>query len=65
MEPVAVPPEVLVLLRLRWQNKRLFRLWKEDGHIDDWRSKKPWRILCEVYGKLSAMLIQQWLIHEG
>lgn len=58
-------PEVLVLLRLRWQIERLFRLWKEDGHIDDWRSKKPWRILCEVYGKLAAMLIQQWLIHEG
>src|SRR5205085_7561381 len=58
-------PEALVLLRLRWQIERLFRLWKEDGQIDDWRSKKPWRILCELYGKLSAMLIQQWLIHEG
>jgi hypothetical protein len=51
--------------RLRWQIERLFRLWKEHGHIDEWRSKKPWRILCEVYGKLAAMLIQQWLIHEG
>ncbi len=58
-------PEALVLLRLRWHIERLFRLWKEYGQIDDWRSKKPWRILCEVYGKLAAMLIQQWLIHEG
>ena len=58
-------PEALVLLRLRWQVERLFRLWKEHGQIDEWRSKKPWRILCEVYGKLAAMLIQQWLIHEG
>jgi len=39
-------------------------LWKEHGQIDEWRSKKPWRILCEFYGKLAAMLIQQWLIHE-
>jgi IS4 transposase len=58
-------PEALVLLRLRWQIERLFRLWKEHGHIDDWRSKKPWRILAELYGKLCAMLIQQWLIQEG
>jgi len=43
----------------------LFKLWKEHGHIDDWRSKKPDRILCELYAKLAAMLIQQWLIHEG
>jgi hypothetical protein len=58
-------PEALVLLRLRWQIERLFRLWKEQGQIDEWRSKKPWRILCELYGKLAAMLIQQWLIGEG
>jgi Transposase DDE domain len=58
-------PEALVLLRLRWQIERLFRLWKEHGQIDEWRSKNPWRILCELYGKLAAMLIQQWLIHEG
>jgi hypothetical protein len=58
-------PEVLVLLRLRWQIERLFRLWKGYGFIDDWRSKKPYRVLSELYAKLSAMLIQQWLIHEG
>jgi Transposase DDE domain len=57
--------EILILLRLRWQIERLFRRWKEHGSIDEWRSKKPWRILTEVYGKLAAMVIQQWLIHEG
>ena len=57
--------QVLIILRLRWQIERLFRLWKEHGHIDEWRSKKPWRILCEVYAKLAAMLIQQWLIQLG
>lgn len=58
-------PEVLIFLRLRWQIERLFRLWKEYGIIDEWRSKKPWRVLCELYAKLCAMLIQQWLLHEG
>ena len=57
--------EVLILLRLRWQIECLFRLWKEHGFIDEWRSKNPWRILTELYGKLTAMVIQQWLIHEG
>jgi hypothetical protein len=57
--------QVLVILRLRWQIERLFRLWKEYGSIDQWRSKKPWRILSEVYAKLAAMVIQQWLIQLG
>ena len=57
--------QVLVILRLRWQIERLFRLWKEHGHIDQWRSKKPWRILCEVYAKLAAMVLQNWLIQLG
>lgn len=58
-------PEVLVMARLRWQIERLFRLWKEYGRVDEWRSKKPYRILTEVYAKLCAMLIQQWLLHQG
>jgi Transposase DDE domain len=57
--------EALVLLRLRWQIERLFRLWKEYGHIDETRSKSPWRILTEIYSKLAAMVIQQWLIQQG
>jgi len=57
--------EALVLLRARWQIERLFRLWKEYGQIDEWRSTQPWRILCEIYAKLSAMVIQQWLTTQG
>jgi Transposase DDE domain len=57
--------QILVLLRLRWQIERLFRLWKEDGKIDEWRTKKPYRILCEFYAKLCAMIIQQSFIQEG
>lgn len=57
--------EIIVLLRLRWQIERLFRLWKEHGKIDESRSKKPYRILCEFYAKLCAMILQQSLIQEG
>ena len=53
--------EVLVMQRARWQIERLFRLWKEDGLLDEWRSKKPERIVCELYGKLMGLLIQQWM----
>jgi hypothetical protein len=57
--------QILVLMRLRWQIERLFRLWKEDGNIDEWRTKKPYRILCEFYAKVCAMIIQQAFIQEG
>lgn len=58
-------PDLFVLLRARWQIERLFRLWKEHGKIDEWRSKKRWRILCELYAKLIAMLIQHWIIQAS
>ncbi len=57
--------ECLVVLTVRWQIERLFRLWKEGGQIDEWRSKKRWRIRCEIVAKLAAMVIQQWLIEAG
>ena len=43
--------QVFIILRLRWQIERLFRLWKQHGQIDQWRSKKRWRILCELYAE--------------
>ncbi|GCF10948.1 IS4 family transposase [Dictyobacter arantiisoli] len=57
--------QILVLLRLRWQIERLFRLWKEDGKIDEWRSKNPSRQLSEFSAKLCAMIMQQALMQEG
>src|SRR4029453_16658693 len=31
----------------------------------EWRSSQPWRILCEVYAKLIALLMQHWLLVVG
>lgn len=53
--------EVLVLARARWQIELLFKLWKSDGRVDESRSAKPYRILCEVYAKLLIMLMQHWV----
>jgi hypothetical protein len=57
--------EVIVLQRARWQSERVFRLWKEGGKIDEWRGRTSWRILCEIYAKVIAMLIQHWLLVLG
>jgi len=54
--------EAFILMRARWQIELLFKLWKSHGRIDEWRSAKAWRILCEVYAKLLAMMIQHWVL---
>ncbi len=54
--------DAMVMARVRWQIELLFKLWKSHGRIDEWRSDKPWRILCETYAKLIAMVLQHWLL---
>ena len=54
--------EAIVLQRERWQIELLYKLWKQYGHIDEWRTAHSWRILCELYAKLIGVLLQHWLI---
>lgn len=54
--------EALILAKTRWQIECLWKLWKSEGHIDQWRSEKGPAILCELYAKLIAMLFQHWMI---
>ena len=43
----------------------LFKLWKQHGLLATSTSAQPWRILCEVYAKLLALLLQHWLALIG
>lgn len=54
--------QAFALLRARWQIELLFKLWKEDGLLDCWNTSKPWHILCQVYAKLLAMIVQHWFL---
>ena len=40
----------------------LYKLWKSEGLVDEWRTQNPWRVLCELYAKLLGLLLQHWLI---
>ena len=57
--------EALVVLRCRWQIELLWKLWKQHGKLDTWRSYKPQRILTELYAKLLGLLITHWEVIVG
>ena len=59
--PLLTVDEVLVLARCRWQIELCWKLWKQVGKVDTWRSAKPYRILTELYAKLVGCLITHWL----
>jgi hypothetical protein len=54
--------QAFALLRARWQIELLFKLWKQEGLLDEWNGSKPFRVLCEVYAKLLALVVQHWFV---
>jgi hypothetical protein len=54
--------EACVLLAARWQIELLFKLWKSHGGLDRSRGRRASRVLCEVYAKLLAMVVQHWTL---
>lgn len=57
--------EVAEVYRVRWQVELVFKGWKSDLKLDEWRTRRPGRILAEVYGKLIAAVVQSWLALGG
>lgn len=54
--------EALVLSRARWQIELLIKLWKSHGQVDWVADVKPWRVLCELYGRLLGQIVQHWIL---
>ncbi len=57
--------EVFIMGRYRWQIELLFKMWKSDLEVDKWASRKPERILCEIYTKLIGAIVTHWLLLVG
>ena len=52
--------EALAARRVRWQIELLFRVWKDEGRLDESRGRKSYRVLCEVLAKLLGQVVQHW-----
>jgi hypothetical protein len=46
--------------RVRWQVELVFKVFKSEGGIDKTQARNRWRVLSELFGKLLAMVVQQW-----
>jgi hypothetical protein len=54
--------EAFALYHLRWRIELLFRCWKSVGGLGQSRSRKPLRMLCELFAKLLVLVLQHWLM---
>ena len=52
------PKQICVIVGIRWQIELIFKSFKSLSKIHVSRSRKPYRILSEIYAKLIALLIQ-------
>ena len=52
------PKQLCVLIGIRWQIELMFKALKSNAKLHVSRSRKPYRILAEIYAKLIALLIQ-------
>ena len=59
------PQQARTIMRARWQIELLWKLWKQQGLLDLWRSEKPARILSEIFAKLLGLMVQHWVILVG
>jgi hypothetical protein len=57
--------EALVLARCRWQIELFWKLCKQHGQIDTWRSGKPFRVLSEIVAKWLGVVIIHWMTLLG
>lgn len=56
--------QALLLYRSRWQIELLFKLWKQEGRLDEWRTHNLNRIQTELFAKLLMLLVQPCLLVE-
>lgn len=54
--------EAIVLYRARWQIELLFKLWKQQGLVDESHFSREEARLAEMYAKLIGLIIQHWLL---
>ena len=52
------PKQICASVGIRWQIELIFKSFKSLSKIHVSRSRKPYRILSEIYAKLIALLIQ-------
>jgi Transposase DDE domain len=61
-EDVLPRREACVVRRVRWQVELVFKVFKSEGKIDETRSGRPYRVVCELYAKLLALVVQHWAL---
>jgi hypothetical protein len=54
--------QVFALYRVRWHIELLFKLWKSQAKLAVVGQMRLERILCQLYARLIAMVLFQWLV---